>query len=185
MGLYYCVSVTGTPTTRTAPYVSTTTTSSAPVATNCVNKWYVGADDTCQSISDTNGISLVNFIAWNPQLDATTSSCSVSAGTYVCIGVISGSSSTDLFGTSSTTMATNSTISSTLSTTSASTSAGASSSTSSSTSTTSAVASTTSTAEAVSTPVPTQAGMVAGCEYHVSLLSLIWTRREFISNTAG
>lgn len=145
MGLYYCVAVKGTPTTRTAPY-STTATSSLPLTTNCADTWFVGVGDSCQSIVDANDISMTNFLLWNPQLSATKpSQCSVVANSYVCVGIAGNNTSTSVPGP---------TTSSTLS-----------GSTTTSSTSTSSTASSTSTGGAVSTPLPTQAGMVAGCEF--------------------
>ncbi|KAH8744381.1 LysM domain-containing protein [Diaporthe sp. PMI_573] len=71
--LYYCVAVPGTPSTRTAAYPSTTTASSAPaLPTGCTSTWLVGTDDSCADVADVNGLSLAEFVALNPQLDAST-----------------------------------------------------------------------------------------------------------------
>ncbi|KAK6072405.1 LysM domain-containing protein [Seiridium cupressi] len=144
MGLYYCVAVSGTPTTRTVPYSATTTAaSSATLSADCTDIWYVGTDDTCASIAETYSMSLSDFIAMNSQLSATTSQCYLTSDTYVCVGTDSGNSTTELFSTTITTGVT---------------------STSGTATTTSATTTTTGgTSTAVSTPLPTQSGMVSGC----------------------
>lgn len=96
--LYYCVAVPGTPSTRTAAYTSTTTASSAPaLPTGCTSTWFVGADDTCAYVADVNGLSLAEFVALNPQLDASASRCFLDSGSTVCVGGSSSSSSGGLF----------------------------------------------------------------------------------------
>lgn len=92
--LYYCVAVPGTPSTRTAAYPSTTTTSSGPaVPTGCTSTWLVGVDETCDDVADVNGLSLAEFVALNPQLNASVSRCFLDSGSTVCVGGDSGSSS--------------------------------------------------------------------------------------------
>lgn len=100
--LYYCVAVPGTPSTRTAAYPSTTTASSAPaLPTGCTSTWLVGTDDSCADVAGVNGLSLAEFVALNPQLDASVSRCFLDSGSTVCVGGNSGrssSSSGGLFG---------------------------------------------------------------------------------------
>lgn len=97
--LYYCVAVPGTPSTRTAAYTSTTTAtgSAAALPTGCTSTWYVGTDDTCAYVADVNGLSLSQFVALNPQLDASPSRCFLDSGSTVCVGGSSSSSSGGLF----------------------------------------------------------------------------------------
>lgn len=96
--LYYCVAVPGTPPTRTAAYTSTTTASSEPaLPTGCTSTWFVGTDDTCAYVADVNGLSLAEFVALNPQLDASASRCFLDSGSTVCVGGSSSSSSGGLF----------------------------------------------------------------------------------------
>ncbi|TPX09630.1 uncharacterized protein E0L32_009231 [Thyridium curvatum] len=141
MGLYYCVAIDGTPSTRTAPFSATTTAaSSTSLPKGCADTWFVGVDDTCQSITDYKNIPLASFIKWNPQLNAHNSTdCQVAPNTYVCVGSSDGATTTDLFSSTATGTAT------------------------SSTSSTRTTSSSTTTRVAVSTPAPTQAGMVQGC----------------------
>lgn len=93
--LYYCVAVPGTPSTRTAAYTSTTTATSSAAAlpTGCTSTWYVGVDESCADIAGANDLSLAEFVALNPQLDASVSRCFVDSGSTVCVGGNSGSSS--------------------------------------------------------------------------------------------
>ncbi|KAK1766314.1 hypothetical protein QBC33DRAFT_542494 [Phialemonium atrogriseum] len=104
-GLYYCVEVdfvtlttlttpttTSTSTTTTGNGVTTPTPTQAGMASSC-NKFYlVSSGDTCSNIATAQGISLTNFYAWNPAVGNTCAS--LWASYYVCVGVISGSSST-------------------------------------------------------------------------------------------
>lgn len=148
MGLYYCVAIDGTPSTRTAPFSATTTApSSTSLPKGCADTWFVGVDDTCQSITDYKNIPLASFIKWNPQLNAHNSTdCQVAPNTYVCVGSSDGATTTDLFSSTATGTAT------------------------SSTSSTRTTSSSTTTRVAVSTPAPTQAGMVQGCKSTARLL---------------
>jgi LysM repeat protein len=92
--------------------------------TNNCNKFYmVVSGDGCSGVATSNGISLANFISWNPDLK---SDCSgLFPGYYVCVGIIGMTTSTTFV-------------------------------TSSSTSTTSG--------NGITTPTPTQVGMVSNCD---------------------
>ncbi|KAK9784264.1 putative LysM domain-containing protein [Seiridium cardinale] len=145
MCLYYCVSVAGTPTIRTVLYSATTTAAStATLSADCINVWYVGTDDTCASIAETYSISLSDFIAMNSQLSTTTSQCYLTSDMYVCVGTNSGNSTTELFSTTIT--------------------AGVTSTSGTATTTSATTTSTGGPSTAVSTPLPTQSGMVSGCK---------------------
>lgn len=149
MGVYYCVAVAGTPTSRTAPYSTSSVPTAAALPADCENTWFVGADDTCLSIVDALGLSIDDFAEWN---SLTVADCSVQSNAYVCVGVTT--NLTDLFsGTASPGTSSATAVSSGVTTIPSSTV-----SLSSSVSATSSVA--------ISTPTPTQAGMVDGCESH-------------------
>ncbi|KAL1835661.1 hypothetical protein VTJ49DRAFT_6258 [Mycothermus thermophilus] len=83
-GVFVCVGVRGTPTTRptnTAP--SPTQTGLIP---SCKTFYQVVRGDTCQKIVDKYGtFTLQDFFAWNP---AVGTDCSgLQAGVYVCVGI--------------------------------------------------------------------------------------------------
>ncbi|KAI1977491.1 hypothetical protein LOZ53_001513 [Ophidiomyces ophidiicola] len=145
-GLYYCVGVPGTPTTRTGPVPTATAPTETPtqsgIAPTCNNFWLVSSSDTCESISNRNGISVKQFYIWNPAVG--TSTCDhLVTNTYVCVGVGNGSTSMSVTSGPTTTAKTTSTtgISSVTSSDKPSTTSGG----------------------AVATPAPVQAGMVTGC----------------------
>ncbi|OIW22890.1 hypothetical protein CONLIGDRAFT_719454 [Coniochaeta ligniaria NRRL 30616] len=144
-GTYYCVSVPGTPTTRTA-IVTPTPTPTAPVqpgiAANCVSWWLVKFTDTCDIITTANSLSLEQFLDWNPAVANGTSNCTLVPDYDVCVliaGLEPGGNGTI---TTSPPSGTTSPVTSTRTTsTSSSTQSGGAS----------------------PTPVPVQSGMVAGC----------------------
>ncbi|KAK4465898.1 LysM domain-containing protein [Cladorrhinum samala] len=144
---YYCISVPGTPTTRSVPLVLETSPpaemmpTQAGIAEDCDDWWLVSRSDTCDELVRWNGISRDKFLQWNPALGAKCQG--LEAGWYVCVGI----SASGTGGTS----ATSSSVTST-------SSGGAAQSTTTSSSAAS------STVSAMPTPTPTQAGMVAGCK---------------------
>lgn len=90
--------VTSTSATSTATSTSSTTTSTgggvptpSPVqpgiASNCDDYYFVQSGDGCWAISNTYGISLDDFYAWNPAVK--TDCTGLQADVYVCIGVSS------------------------------------------------------------------------------------------------
>ncbi|OAA63388.1 peptidoglycan-binding protein [Niveomyces insectorum RCEF 264] len=88
-GTYYCVSVPGTPTTRTA-IVTPTPTPTAPVqpgiAANCISWWLVKNTDTCDIITTANSITLEQFLAWNPDVGNGSNNCTQLVPDYdVCV----------------------------------------------------------------------------------------------------
>ncbi|KAK4153834.1 hypothetical protein C8A00DRAFT_33378 [Chaetomidium leptoderma] len=117
LGYYYCIAVTGTPTSPTTT-VSTTTTQSAGngiatptpvmagIPTNC-NKFHLVKDTTtCAGIADYNKISLDDFFTWNPSIGK---GCeNLWLGYYMCAGIIGGTTiSTSTTTTTTTTSAGN------------------------------------------------------------------------------
>lgn len=146
IGLFYCVAVPGTPTTRTSPYVKPTPPPSTPLPSSCADTWFVGARDTCISIAEKVDISLAKLIAWNPQLGASDEfDCNVTPGSRICVRKPSGQAGTDIFGT---TTAADLSSSGTASDAPTETSRSERLSTS---------------ASVVPTPSPVQDGMVSGC----------------------
>jgi len=70
--------------TATRAAVSTPTPFQAGMIANCTSFYRVVANDTCNGIAMTQGISLSDLYAWNPALG---SSCgSLDAGSNVCVG---------------------------------------------------------------------------------------------------
>ncbi|KAH8649337.1 hypothetical protein BX600DRAFT_419503 [Xylariales sp. PMI_506] len=94
LGYYVCVGTSGssaaTTTTSTATTTTTTATGTSPspqmpsIVSTC-NKYYlVQSGDGCYSIEQTEGITLTQFLTWNPYVD---SACdNLWLGYYVCVG---------------------------------------------------------------------------------------------------
>ncbi|KAI0439810.1 hypothetical protein F4803DRAFT_529643 [Xylaria telfairii] len=96
---YYCVGIPGTPTTTTK---ATTTTSKATTTTgngistptptqdgmvsNCDAFYFVKKGDNCQTIADNNGITLAQFMTWNPTVGSGCTGLWLDA--YVCVSII-------------------------------------------------------------------------------------------------
>ncbi|EEP82317.1 predicted protein [Uncinocarpus reesii 1704] len=91
-GKWYCVSIPGTPTTRTEAGSTTEwpeTPTQSGIATNCSKLWLVGVHDTCLSIANFNGITEIQFLGWNPAVG--TSKCdNLPLNFYVCVAVDNG-----------------------------------------------------------------------------------------------
>ncbi|PSN61474.1 hypothetical protein BS50DRAFT_651682 [Corynespora cassiicola Philippines] len=96
--VYYCVGIPGTPTappSSTKPSTPTSTSGngiSTPLPTqpsmvgNCDAFYYVGNNEGCQVIADKHGITLAQFLTWNPEAGA---SCrGLWADTYACVSII-------------------------------------------------------------------------------------------------
>ncbi|KXJ88345.1 hypothetical protein Micbo1qcDRAFT_150822 [Microdochium bolleyi] len=171
-GMYYCVGIPGTPTTRSTAVAAPTpppTGGSGPpgptqdgIVSDCSSFWLVSTSDTCQSIAKKAGIVQDSLKYWNPALK---DDCSgLKPDVYVCIGRPGSSSGGG--GSSSST--------------SASSSAAPSSSGSA---TTAPTATPTASGTAVPTPLPTQTGMVQGCRkfYYVQSGDGCWA----IANANG
>ncbi|KAF9882862.1 hypothetical protein FE257_004948 [Aspergillus nanangensis] len=113
----------------------------APGTTASCSKWTSAISGmTCAMVESTWGVTEADFEAWNPFTLQVGSGCNLAVGFYYCVQVNFGgaSSTTTTTTTTSTTFATSTTPSTTVSTT---TSAG----------------------NGISTPTPTQAGMVDNC----------------------
>lgn len=88
-------SSTTVPTVTTSVPPSTTTGGGVPtpspvqdgIAENCNEYYFVQEGDGCWAISDTHGINLDDFYAWNPAVG--TDCMGLQANVYVCIGVSS------------------------------------------------------------------------------------------------
>jgi hypothetical protein len=58
------------------------------MVSNCDAFYFVNKNEGCQAIADKNGITLAQFLAWNPEA-GTSSSCSgLWAETYACVSII-------------------------------------------------------------------------------------------------
>lgn len=69
--------------------VTTPTPTQPGMADDCNDFDFVEPGDGCQAVTDRNGISLVDFLSWNPKVG---SDClGLWANVYVCVGVIGGS----------------------------------------------------------------------------------------------
>jgi hypothetical protein len=96
---YYCAGRPSTPTTRTdgAPsptQIPNTRPTQPGIATACSDYWFVGQDDTCDSIVRQAGISLNDFYSWNKAI--TVGSCTgLKSDFYVCVGVSGQGSSSE------------------------------------------------------------------------------------------
>ncbi|KAI1158056.1 carbohydrate-binding module family 50 protein [Nemania serpens] len=106
---YACVSIIGqSPGTSTTTAKPTTTTPANGISTpqptqpsmvdNCDAFYFVTADDSCADIASSHGITLQQFITWNPKAGATCSG--LWANAYACVSIIGQSP-----GTSTTTTA--------------------------------------------------------------------------------
>ncbi|KAF7536445.1 hypothetical protein G7054_g4539 [Neopestalotiopsis clavispora] len=92
---YACIGIIGgstttsiPPTTTTAPGngVTTPTPTQPEIVSNCDDFYLVKPGDTCAAIVSSHGISLAQFLAWNP---AAGSSCSgLWANAYACVSII-------------------------------------------------------------------------------------------------
>ncbi|KAI4858574.1 hypothetical protein F4820DRAFT_442209 [Hypoxylon rubiginosum] len=90
---YACVGVIGTTPT---PSVTTTTSVGNGIATptptqpsmvnNCDSFYYVASGDYCASIASKSGISLAQFVEWNPSVGSSCTGLWLDA--YVCISII-------------------------------------------------------------------------------------------------
>jgi hypothetical protein len=89
---WYCIGRPGTPTTRTegaaspTQNVPSTRPTQSGIATTCTDFWFVGTDDSCDSIARKAGISLDDFYSWNRAI--TVGSCAgLVQDVYVCVGI--------------------------------------------------------------------------------------------------
>ncbi|KAH7323619.1 LysM domain-containing protein [Rhexocercosporidium sp. MPI-PUGE-AT-0058] len=94
--VYACVSIIGHTPTKVTTAPATTTKASNGITTptpiqdgmvsNCDAFYFVVSGDTCATISSKKGITLTQFVAWNP---AAKSDCSgLWANTYACISIV-------------------------------------------------------------------------------------------------
>ncbi|KAE8396979.1 hypothetical protein BDV37DRAFT_289815 [Aspergillus pseudonomiae] len=89
-GNWYCVAVPGTPTTRTAsvPAFPTSVPRQPNVIKNCTSWWHVSHEDDCYDVARKNGITVDEFLAWNPDVRAGQYDCKILPVDYeVCVGV--------------------------------------------------------------------------------------------------
>jgi hypothetical protein len=105
---YVCVSIIGVSPTITTKPTSTTTGNGITTPTptmpgmvgNCDVFYFAKSGDGCQAIANANGITLAQFMDWNPQVGSTCSG--LWANAYVCVSII-GFSPTSTVKTTSTT----------------------------------------------------------------------------------
>lgn len=94
--VYACVSIIGHTPSKVMTAPATTTKASNGITTptpvqdgivkNCDEFYFVQSGDTCASISSKKGITLAQFMSWNP---AAKSDCSgLWANTYACVSII-------------------------------------------------------------------------------------------------
>ncbi|PYH88550.1 hypothetical protein BO71DRAFT_338610, partial [Aspergillus ellipticus CBS 707.79] len=90
-GVWYCISDATTPKTRTRPVPPPTIPTDVPrqpsVTKDCKKWWFVSNTDTCITLAVRNGIKLVDFYTWNP--DITAGCKNLQVGTEVCVGISS------------------------------------------------------------------------------------------------
>ncbi|KAJ8127373.1 hypothetical protein O1611_g6263 [Lasiodiplodia mahajangana] len=85
---YACVGVAPPTTTTSTPNGIATPTPTQPgMVDNCNKFYFVVSGDNCASISSKSGISLAQFMQWNPSVGSTCTELWL--GAYVCISVIS------------------------------------------------------------------------------------------------
>lgn len=128
---YACVGTTSSATTTSVPPPPTSTSGNGiPTPTpiqddmvkNCNKFHFVEPGSSCQSILDTNKISLATFFLWNPAVKADCSGLWVN--TYACVGVVGGGPTSTIITSTKTTT----------------------------------------TGNGITTPTPTQSGMVGNCD---------------------
>ncbi|KAE8418153.1 hypothetical protein BDV36DRAFT_295374 [Aspergillus pseudocaelatus] len=90
-GNWYCVAVPGTPSTRTAPVPAfpTSVPRQPNVIKNCTQWWHVSdSDDDCYNVARKNGITMDDFLAWNPDVRSGQYDCKVLPIDHeVCVGI--------------------------------------------------------------------------------------------------
>ncbi|KAL4861741.1 hypothetical protein BDV12DRAFT_190881 [Aspergillus spectabilis] len=98
---------TTTTTTTTRSSIATPTPIEPGLVDGCTAFHLVASGDTCADIADDAGISLTDFVSWNPGVG---SDCSgLWLGYYVCIAAVSGTDSSSSSSTVSTTTTTTTT----------------------------------------------------------------------------
>lgn len=173
-GFHYCVGVPGTPTTRTAapiPIPTGTVPDEDPIQTQpgiaagCAALRLVHLDDTCARITSRNGISLDDFLAWNPSVGASvaTGCTNLLPNYHVCVSMAGEDGETSTTTTPGPTP-TSTTTSATMTTTTTTTTAGGG-------------------GGSAPPPSPVQAGITASCRryYLVQAGDGCWA----IANAAG
>lgn len=160
-GLYYCVAITDTPTTRTEPVPTALPGgSSLPTQTGivagCTRYWIVSRTDTCDSIISAAGIAASDFHTWNPAVGADCSS--LLPDYYVCVST----GPQEAPPTSTVTFGGDGTGTTSLTATTTAASSGSESGSETGTTTTPATPITSPT-DPVTTPTPYMPGMVSGC----------------------
>ncbi|KAH7317179.1 LysM domain protein [Stachybotrys elegans] len=85
---YACVSIIGHEPTPTSPGngVATPSPIQNGMTPNCKTFHFVQADETCRTISARYGITVANFVAWNPAVGSTCAG--LWGSTYACVAVL-------------------------------------------------------------------------------------------------
>ncbi|KAK1688370.1 hypothetical protein BDP55DRAFT_692457 [Colletotrichum godetiae] len=83
---------TSTATTSTGNGVSTPLPTQAQIVTNCNKFYYVQSGESCSSVATANGITLAQFLEWNPSAGSTCAG--LWANAYACVGIIGGATAT-------------------------------------------------------------------------------------------
>ncbi|GKT97704.1 lysM domain-containing protein [Colletotrichum tofieldiae] len=85
---YACVSIVGhTPSpTTTSNGIATPTPTQATIVSNCDTFYFVVAGDTCEAIASKQGITVAQFLSWNPSAGATCTG--LWANAYACVSVV-------------------------------------------------------------------------------------------------
>ncbi|OGM49023.1 putative muramidase [Aspergillus bombycis] len=89
-GNWYCVAMPGTPSTRTAPVPAfpTSVPRQPNVIKNCTSWWHVSDEDDCYDVARKNGITVDDFLAWNPDVRAGQYDCkALPVDHEICVGV--------------------------------------------------------------------------------------------------
>ncbi|KAK2029532.1 LysM domain-containing protein [Colletotrichum zoysiae] len=81
-----------TTTTSAGNGVSTPAPTQAQIVDNCNKFYFVKSGESCSSVASANGVTLAQFLAWNPSAGSTCAG--LWANAYACVGVIGGTTTT-------------------------------------------------------------------------------------------
>ncbi|KAF5482996.1 LysM domain-containing protein [Colletotrichum siamense] len=87
-------STTTTPptTTSTGNGISTPQPTQAQIVSNCNKFYFVKSGESCSTVASSNGITLAQFLEWNPSAGSTCAG--LWANAYACVGIIGGATIT-------------------------------------------------------------------------------------------
>lgn len=83
---------TSTTTTSTGNGVSTPAPTQAQIVNNCNKFYFVQSGESCSGVASANGITLAQFLEWNPSAGSTCAG--LWANAYACVGIIGGATTT-------------------------------------------------------------------------------------------